>query len=559
MAGDAPESKPTREEAVSDLLRLGELLFQHAFPVGGLGLTRPLRPDESIALKTEIGELETRIEDKACVRSERRLRSMLNLRGDQVLDPLLLRCIACVAFQVMSGGRTRSTVTGISMAAGLGDWETTLSARHAIRHAIIKGNAIYYSDSDREDGILKAGRDLVMFLSGENALPVVWTERSLKEEKEEWERRKVGVAARRIPLARSAEHRLPADAPGSRAPLSDAQSPKAIFEALRKTVIGIDPVVRRFSVQMAMHLKRVAISRNGGTPTNPPVVVLLIGPSGAGKTFLAEEAGRLLKITFCCADMSSITASSYVGSSIDDAFLGYFRKGVTSSEIQSGLMLMDEIDKKRTNQRGGDFDSVGAGVQYELLRVLEGNRIQVGGKRGSDIAKGFIETFGMAFILAGAFSDISEKLRDSAKARTPLGFSGGHGASGVTPDTRELLLEYFIPELVNRIGSVIVIPAPSLGQLVQIATSPAGIISNQNQFWASFSLQIRPTPTAVNEIASWALETRTFARGMRSLLQSLAEEAIFEERQGEIVIGAGEVKKAIEGLRGEPEGLKTRT
>lgn len=150
MANEMTGEKPTKEQTVSDLLRLGELLVRYAFPLGDLGLTRPLRSEESIALKSEIGELETRIENMANDRTERRLRSMLDLRGDQVLDTLLLRCIACVAFQVMGGGRTRSTVADISVAAGLGDWKYILSARHAIRHAIIKGNAFYYSDGDCE-------------------------------------------------------------------------------------------------------------------------------------------------------------------------------------------------------------------------------------------------------------------------------------------------------------------------------------------------------------------------------------------------------------------------
>ena len=169
--------------------------------------------------------------------------------------------------------------------------------------------------------------------------------------------------------------------------------------------------------------------------------------------------------------------------------------------------------------------------------------------------RGAIDTTTMAFILAGAFSDISVKLCDSAKTRTPLGFSGGQGASGVPPDTRELLLGYFIPELVNRIGSVIVIPPPSLAQLIQIATAPTGIIARQNHFLVAFGIKVVPSPEAIKEIATWALETKTFARGMRSLCQALVEEAIFEERKGEVVVGVGDVRKAIEGQRSETNGF----
>ena len=284
---------------------------------------------------------------------------------------------------------------------------------------------------------------------------------------------------------------------------------------------------------------------------------VLCGASGSGKSFLASEFGRLSNLPFAAADMSSVTASAYVGTSVDELYLNFLNKGTKLADIGRGVLFLDEIDKKRTNNRNGDFDATGLGVQYELLRMLEGARIQ-DLKRGNDsLPRGAIDTTTMAFVLAGAVSDISDRLRDSAKARTPLGFSGGLGASGVPPDTRELLLGYFIPELVNRIGSVIVIPPPSLDQLIQIATAPTGIIARINQYLVAFGIRISPSPEAVKELASWALETRTYARGMRSLMQSLVEEAIFEERKGEVAIGIQEVRKAIEGLRQEPECLKT--
>lgn len=224
--------------------------------------------------------------------------------------------------------------------------------------------------------------------------------------------------------------------------------------------------------------------------------------------------------------------------------------------MQRGVLFLDELDKKKTNHRGGDHDATGLGVQYEILKFLEGARIQVGGKRSNEISKNFIETFSMAFILGGAFSSISDALAEKKnKAKGPIGFSGGSDAVGMAPDVRELLLDYFIPELVNRIGSVIVVPTPSLNQLIQIASASNGIISRQNQFLSSFSLQIQPSKEAVAEIASWALESKTFSRGMRNLLQSMVEDAIFEERTGTLEISDADVRRAIGDLRQEPEGL----
>ena len=554
MGKEPSAQKPTRDETAANLLRLGQLLHQFSHPKGVFGFSRPIRPDEAKRLREEIGALEKRIEEAVADSRQWLLRGVFGLRGRESVDAIAIRIVACVAWSAMVSDRPEAGIASVANSAAMGDWGSHLEARKTIRQLVARGTAIQIENSDYHGDVLSPNSRLVRFLSTDD-LPVLFSAKSIKEEREEWQRQRQGEVLKKVHTPRQAKEMATPEAPEANMPTGFLQSPKAICSALSKTVIGMDAVVRRFSVQMAMHLKRVAITRAGGTPTNPPVVALLIGPSGSGKTFLAEEAGRILKLPYCCSSMAAITASSYVGLSIEDAFLGFYRKGVRPEEIGLGLMLMDEIDKRRTNHRGGDFDSVGTGVQYELLRILEGDRIQIGGKRGTDAVRGHIHTFGMAFVLAGAFSDIADKLRESEKTRTPLGFSGGHGTSDVPPDTRELLLEYFIPELVNRIGSVIVIPLPSLTQLEQIMTAPMGILARQNQFLSSFGLQVLPSPEAVRELASWALESKMLARGMRSLIQSLVEEAIFDERKGTLEISDRDVRRAIEGQRMETNGL----
>lgn len=557
MANDKPTPKPTREETAVNLLRLGQLLHQFSCPIGDLGLTRPIKPEEAERLREKIVALERRIE--AAVNDLRQwvLRSVFSMKGQGVVDGLTVRIVAYVAWANLASERPDVSVARVANCVSMGDLALHLEVRRTTRLLIARDVAIRIKDSDFSGGQLLPGERLIRFLSGEGNLGVLFNAQSIQEEKAEWERKRNSEVQGKASPSIPAETNLP-EGSEPKAPLFYSQPPKAIYEALRKNVVGMDQVVKKFSVQMAMHLKRVAIARSGGTLTSPPVVVLLIGPSGAGKTFLAEEAGKLLKVPFCSADMTSVSASSYVGTSVDELFLGFAKKGVALADVETGLMLFDEMDKKRTNQRGGDFDSMGLGVQYEVLKMLEGTRVQIGGKRGNDsVQKGFLETRTMAFVLAGSFSDVEAKLRESARTRTPLGFSGKDDASRIPPDTRELLLEYFIPELVNRIGSVIVIPPPSLGQLVQIATAPTGIIFRLNQFFeTSFSLKVVPSPEAIQAIASWALESRTFARGMRSLImQTLVEEAIFEERKGDVAIGVEDVRKAVEGLKTETAGL----
>ena len=556
MGKEKPTQKPTRDETAANLLRLGHLLHRFSYPTGPLGLTRALKPEEAERLKAEIASVSGLVESSVNDSRQWLLRSVMGVRGQEVVDTLVVRIIGYIAWSSLASERSSSSsVAHVANCVSMGDLAVHLEVRKTVRLMLTRGNSsIRYRETDFSESELVAGDRLILFLSGQGNPAVVFTEQSLKTEKEEWERKRNGKAKGKTSLSMPAGT-SPPKVPETRAPLLPAQSPKAIFESLRRTVIGIDPVVRKFSIQMAIHMRRIAIAESGGVPVTPPVCVLLCGASGCGKSFLVSEFGRLSGLPFAVGDMSSVTASAYVGASADELFYGFARKGGSLADAQRGVLFLDEIDKKRTNNRGGDFDATGAGVQYELLRMLEGTRIQVGGKRGNDsVPKGVIDTSSMAFVMGGAFSSIADSLAE--KTRCPMGFSGKTAGVGMAPDVRELLLEYFIPELVNRIGSVIVFPSPSHGQLVQIATAPEGTIARLNQYLGgSFGLQVAPSPEAIKEIASWALENRTFARGMRNLMQAMVEEAIFEERKGELYVGAGDVRKAIEAQRRATDGL----
>ena len=553
MAEDIP--KPTQQQALENLIRLGKALHAYAFPRSPFGMSRPLLPEEASRLKEEIASCEKVISTAACDPNHRHLRSVLDVRRDLIPNSLDIRIVAYIAWHSLTSEPAGTSVAVVSIAAGMGSVEDMIQARHSIRYMLVSRIGVLVLQDQTE---LAPGEKMIRLLSGENKLPVIFTEETLKAEAEAGQRMK--AANLRKSFSPPPESPAPSaqPAPTSAVAQGDLDSPKAIFEKLKQTVIGMDPVVKKFSVQMAMHLKRVAIMSSGGIITAPPVCFLLAGPSGAGKTFIASEFGKISGLPFAVGDMSSVTASAYVGTSVDELFYGFMKKGTTLSDVQRGILFLDEIDKKRTNHRGGDFDATGVGVQYELLRMLEGARIQIGGKRGNDsCSRGFVETGSMAFILSGAFSSLSEAMADKKnKAKGPIGFSGGNDAAGMAPDVRELLLDYFVPELVNRIGCVIVVPTPSLSQLIEIATAPAGIIAKQNQYlFSAFGIQVQLSPDAIQEIAAWSLETKTFARGMRSLMQTLVEEAIFDEHKGDLDLWKADVRRAIDGLRREPEGL----
>jgi len=554
-------TKPTKQQAVESLVRLGQALDEFTYPRSKLGLRGVLRPHEAKRLKSEIEALENIVETAACNLSNRDLRSVLGIRRDQIPDKMDIRILSFVSWHCLNYEDVGASVSRTANAAGLGSDELEsvskiLQARISIRRLITRGDVLIFRGTSE---LLPGWRMIRLLSGGGNKLPIFWTEEDLKQGAEERQRLKNTNGRKRVcsPIKSPAplDSLSPANVPAS----VDLGSPKAIYEALRQTVIGMDPVVKKFSVQMAMHMKRVAIMASGGENTTPPVCCLLTGPSGSGKTFLAEEFGGISGMPFAVGNMAEVSSSSYVGTSIDELFYGFIRKGVSILDVQNGgILFLDEIDKKKTNATYGQHDSVGEGPQGELLRLLEssgGSRFQIGGKRSNNAARGSIRTDGMAFVLAGAFSGIEEIIQDKRRSRVPLGFSESGGKTNVPPDIREFLLNWFMPELLNRINSVIVVSTPSRPQLIEIALGKTGIIVRQNQFLSSFGLQINPSQEAIKGIASWALETKTFARGMRNLLQSLVEEAIFDERKGTLEISDTDVRRAIQGLRQEPEGL----
>ena len=562
MAGDAPESKPSREETAANILRLGKCLNDLTFPERGIA-GRTNRPYEVERLKTEIQALEKRIEQAVYDPNQRLLRSALEVRGDGVMDVLALRIVSYVAWAATHLERPGVSVARVAIAVSMGGMEmgTHLEARRTIRRMIVGENGLRYTDSEfGPEGELHLGLNLAKYISGEGNLMVVWSGETMEEEKAEWRRRQQfedarrrASISRRLPPSRATQETNPP-------PISDIlASPKAIHEALKLNVLGMDDtdILRRFSVAMSIHLRRVAQFRAGKEVTVPGQTILLAGESGVGKTFIVEQFCRIANLPHTIGSLAEVTSSGYVGMDISDILAGLFRNGARrADDVLGGLVFLDEADKRRTNDRRGDFDCTGSGVQAELLRVLEGADIQIGGRRSNDRASMMLSSRSLAFCLAGCFQEVTELM---ASRKRPLGFAGDAGDAGHAPDIREALTSYFLPELCNRISTILYVRPPSLDALTAIAIGNRGILWRQNEFLASLGLTLKPDEEAIRAVCGYSHSSKTYARGVRSLFQVLAEEAIFEERKGEIAIGAGEVRKAIEGLRQEPEGLKTRT
>ena len=311
--------------------------------------------------------------------------------------------------------------------------------------------------------------------------------------------------------------------------------------------------LRRFSVAMSIHLRRASQLRLGKSVKMPVQTVLLAGQSGVGKTFIIEQFCKIAGLPYTIGNLAECTSSGYVGIDISDILAGLFRNGAKRPEdVIGGIVCFDEADKRKINDRNGDFDCTGGGLQAELLRILEGSDIQIGGRR-SNVMGGrvMLSTESLAFCLAGCFSQVTQLLENQSyrSKRQPLGFGSGVEMNPPSPDIREALTTYFLPELCNRISTILYVKPPSMNSLRDIALAPQGVLSRTNEFLASMGFTLKPDDQAVKEICAYAHSSKTYARGVRSLFQALAEEAIYEEWKGDLAIGVGDVRKAIEGLK----------
>lgn len=548
------ETPSRKETGAETLIRLGSLLHRLAFGGRGeYGVWCPLQQPEQGRVKAEIGQAENDLIGLAA--EDRSLRSALETRRDEVVDRLAMRLVAYVAYHAMAIEPPGVSVTKLTKVAAMDNHADLLKVRHLLRSLIIRENALKYCDEDSFcGGSVLPGRALVRYVSGANGLEVYWDSKSIEAEKARFARLYPGVKAA-SETAPAACIPKTATQPTVQKPLGVPETPKAIFNALRQTVIGMDDTVRRFSVQMSLHMRRVALVKQGIRPTTPPVTVLCVGDSGVGKTFVVEEFCKMAGLPFTVGNLAECTASGFVGINLSDVLASLFRGGEKREQVEAGaIVFWDEADKRRCNDRRGDFDATGSGVQAELLRILSGTEIQLGGRRANDgSGRCMLSTHGMAHCLAGCFPELQSIMLQKS-CRRSIGFGDGNADRRHAPDIREALASYFLPELCNRVSTILYIRPPSLEQLMEIATAPCGVLARQNQFLASMGLTLKPSEAAIREICGHALDAKTYARGVRSMLQAVVEDAVFEEMTGEIVIGVEQVRRVIEGDRQGSQG-----
>jgi ATP-dependent Clp protease ATP-binding subunit ClpX len=310
-------------------------------------------------------------------------------------------------------------------------------------------------------------------------------------------------------------------------------------EKIRAHVAGLDEQVRALSSRLVMHLARASLLRKGLDSGTGNQAVLIVGNSGCGKTFLVETAAKAIGCPFASMAATAMTSEGYVGGKLDDLFKSLMMR--TRGDLHAarfGIAFTDEWDKKAIRQ-GRDITTTT--VQQEMLVPMQGAEFQIGGKRAMERPLSF-DSRGTFFAFAGAFPGLEVIIR-KRKSQSGIGFSASPNA-GPPAYVLDAIREYgYIREFVNRLTAVMCLPDPSLVNLEEAASN--GILDQFNILVGELGLLLFPHPDATPRIAAYALESKTFYRGVRAVWWSIAETIVASGATGTELIGVADVDAAI--------------
>ncbi|MFY9225986.1 MAG: ATP-dependent Clp protease ATP-binding subunit ClpX [Blastocatellia bacterium] len=326
---------------------------------------------------------------------------------------------------------------------------------------------------------------------------------------------------------------------------SGLPAPIEIKRFLDQYVIQQDETKKRLAVAVYQHYKRIAAKKKGGNKKNDVEVqksnVLLIGPTGTGKTLLAQTLARMLDVPFCIADATTLTEAGYVGEDVENIISKLLEAANGDLEqAQIGIVYLDEIDKVSRKDENPSItrDVSGEGVQQSLLKVLEGTEIFVPQARGARYAQQDrvkVDTTNILFVCGGAFVGL-DKIIERRLGGKALGFQAdvskrrfsvkSNMLSHVEP--QDLIKYGMIPEFVGRLPSISSLHELDEVALIEILTKPKNALIKQYQ--ALFELDgIRMTYTdsAIEAIARKTMELKVGARGLRIVLEKIMLDAFY--------------------------------
>ena len=327
---------------------------------------------------------------------------------------------------------------------------------------------------------------------------------------------------------------------------------KQLYEKVRQDVVGIDPQVKVLASRFALHVARADALKAGlNADSLSQMVVCLVASSGASKSYLASKMSEASGLPQVQVDSTTLTASGYVGSDIDDIYkMLTSAAGGDAAAASRGVCFLDEFDKKSTRYGSGGLNSRDVGgeaIQMELLAKLQATATPflVGGKKANDCRQFLFDGRPTGYILAGVFAGLDDAI-DKLAGRNGIGFaseSGNRHHASVQDALKEL---GFIDELVNRIGLVLRLPDPTI-ENIMLATAN-GILNGFNQVLGTKGIVLYPKAAAVRAIGKHSMESKAFYRGAKAILAAISAELLFDPRKGTVVIDASDVRRTIDRL-----------